>query len=1172
MAGENALDNTYNIRANFESKAEEVWQQERPYGNYFKIGKQVPFSDVNISYFETPAISADNINIINLFDETPHATQDFDIYVPDENNVLNSWPLKERAYIDTSDFIITNLSTDSENIDGKPLYYKYKLKYLHNHVAKNIYDEISVINRAGQKLSADSAAFEIKDETIFADNDEEEEHNIKEVTLKLSETFEQDLFYVSYSPIYNPKNGEMVDMPDDYRETINPEPLFEEVSHERFQNIAALNRRVYSKRKSAGDLFGYNFGRTHQIRVPHSAVKDEDLGTGRQEATLSITPTEDKDIKANFEYAEVEDEYNIKYQSPDAELFDYRVYASGNVTGDGLLCYILYEHSKNLKQSSGDENRFELLNEEIIEAMNEMEESVEGEALFNVLYYTTLAAYDNEFVADEIEGHSMHLKDSPGKKAHASLHDTDIIIGESKAWHTASDFIGGANLFIWEGGDSKFYSKDKLIENGKKSDGLWGGDTANALQNHANNMCSAYRYALDNMTYFRNTEENKFKDAAIVTVTSSADNASSDYDVDFVTSGEAADTATDNNIISFGLGWSGFGENIDNLKSLATDNDEFVFKDDSVENLFESVTEQVISEEKTLSEVYLPLYPSGNSYYKNDIKELPWATGWVKDEERIVVDSIKYPEDRLNDVSIHLDSKYDTGNKLDDLGETNSSTPQSISQATENMGIAERLVEKHDVDDIDNINLSDTDEVIIGEEQCFITTSDRLIGDVECWVTEPDRIIGDPVCIQTAEERCIESIGFMVNDRDKYWDWYDAKRHEGTVTLSSDEITPRDKISVIVDGNCTVDLNTRKYFVKKDRRKNRVDIKLEQEGQYQRWYLKVHNSSFTNTVKRREPRSENGYNSIRTVYVISPEHHEGAADSISQAKEKPENITDKSIDLENDNLYIDSMQTAPGEDNNLIIPDEEYINLSTDNKVIDWSESEGRIELENPPSEDLEIEYKYQDWWRDYKGFYFQNKAGKMQFVPLDLNPRRGHISGRMTNHGIEYIRGSELAGEVIYLYVRPYYIQRKERGQYADVPGTRRGNVLFHTIGKELDSLNYPLFDRIERNLVQLDDMVLLSKIYVQPESDVEEMTYIDTRTRGGGAFPDKLDDLKEEFPEVNYYWDVGNWNGKPYPSNAVIVIEIPEEVKDYLTEDEIEHKIEKHLALGVVPIIRYV
>jgi len=63
-----------------------------------------------------------------------------------------------------------------------------------------------------------------------------------------------------------------------------------------------------------------------------------------------------------------------------------------------------------------------------------------------------------------------------------------------------------------------------------------------------------------------------------------------------------------------------------------------------------------------------------------------------------------------------------------------------------------------------------------------------------------------------------------------------------------------------------------------------------------------------------------------------------------------------------------------------------------------------------------------------------------------------------------------------------------------------------------------------------------------------------------------------------MNRYWDIGGWEGDLAMLNGVVVIELPEDLITgaqgirAFTEREIEDIVNKHIASGIKPIIRYV
>lgn len=130
---------------------------------------------------------------------------------------------------------------------------------------------------------------------------------------------------------------------------------------------------------------------------------------------------------------------------------------------------------------------------------------------------------------------------------------------------------------------------------------------------------------------------------------------------------------------------------------------------------------------------------------------------------------------------------------------------------------------------------------------------------------------------------------------------------------------------------------------------------------------------------------------------------------------------------------------------------------------------------------------------------------------------------------------------------------------KYRFINGTFRKTVLFHSF-EEVDEPN----------------VILLGKIQVRPNSSRESVKITDTRSRGGGILSTIGQNIIDEImPEANSYWDIGYWDGNPYPENAVIVIRLPRHIlKQFggrLTKQEVEASVEKHLAYGVFYIIDY-
>jgi hypothetical protein len=131
---------------------------------------------------------------------------------------------------------------------------------------------------------------------------------------------------------------------------------------------------------------------------------------------------------------------------------------------------------------------------------------------------------------------------------------------------------------------------------------------------------------------------------------------------------------------------------------------------------------------------------------------------------------------------------------------------------------------------------------------------------------------------------------------------------------------------------------------------------------------------------------------------------------------------------------------------------------------------------------------------------------------------------------------------------------------RYRFINGTYQKDVIFHTF----------------EELTNEPNTLLLAKIQVRPNSAKDGIKLVDTRSRGGGlreTIGKAL--MKELMPESSSYWDIGFWDGSPYPENGVIVVRLPRYIlKEFggrLTKEEVEAAVEKHIAFGVFYIIEF-
>lgn len=104
--------------------------------------------------------------------------------------------------------------------------------------------------------------------------------------------------------------------------------------------------------------------------------------------------------------------------------------------------------------------------------------------------------------------------------------------------------------------------------------------------------------------------------------------------------------------------------------------------------------------------------------------------------------------------------------------------------------------------------------------------------------------------------------------------------------------------------------------------------------------------------------------------------------------------------------------------------------------------------------------------------------------------------------------------------------------------------------------------------------DFLILGDVTVGEGTSIDKLTVIDARNRGGGVLEDEVDTLLLQQNEIEWYWDLGYWDGIPYPGNASYFVEVPANVLDgaggVLSQRQVRDVIERHTAAGVYPVAK--
>jgi hypothetical protein len=157
---------------------------------------------------------------------------------------------------------------------------------------------------------------------------------------------------------------------------------------------------------------------------------------------------------------------------------------------------------------------------------------------------------------------------------------------------------------------------------------------------------------------------------------------------------------------------------------------------------------------------------------------------------------------------------------------------------------------------------------------------------------------------------------------------------------------------------------------------------------------------------------------------------------------------------------------------------------------------------------------------------------------------------------------------------------------QYGDDHGIRLRAEGFDVNGNASVSSTFTysqFIDRytVETTLVNSDPLwtvnpgfILLGEVYIGEASSINDIGTVDIRRRGGGFKVEKRQEVLERNFESSWNWDIGHWDGLPFPGNCSYFIEVPSSllkaVGGKFDLPDIRTAVEEHTALGVYPIVK--
>jgi len=81
-----------------------------------------------------------------------------------------------------------------------------------------------------------------------------------------------------------------------------------------------------------------------------------------------------------------------------------------------------------------------------------------------------------------------------------------------------------------------------------------------------------------------------------------------------------------------------------------------------------------------------------------------------------------------------------------------------------------------------------------------------------------------------------------------------------------------------------------------------------------------------------------------------------------------------------------------------------------------------------------------------------------------------------------------------------------------------------------------------------------------------VGDFTFTDARVRGGG-----LSSLYQHIPQAVNFWDLGFWDGKPFPAGGAMMLYLPVTLLSTFTSAEVSQIVNAVVPMGTIPVIVY-
>lgn len=200
------------------------------------------------------------------------------------------------------------------------------------------------------------------------------------------------------------------------------------------------------------------------------------------------------------------------------------------------------------------------------------------------------------------------------------------------------------------------------------------------------------------------------------------------------------------------------------------------------------------------------------------------------------------------------------------------------------------------------------------------------------------------------------------------------------------------------------------------------------------------------------------------------------------------------------------------------------------------------------------------------KGTLYNWKRGQIQSI--DPTQGRVNLAVAVDPTDIVYAFYNYYEPDVVYtgLDVNPFTnvaVKNSVIEFYVKFDGTDPTRNLFHQI---LDEAGNPVANGTNDPSPGTGTKHIFATLVVGASVSSTQFTYTDARVRGGGLAPQY-----QTIPQATSFFDLGYWDGKPYPIGGALAVYLPLSILDSLSRSDVQGKVESIIPMGAIAVIRY-